>query len=69
MFINLFIEVTFFFWGEILRSNLKVSIQAEQENLLFGKLWHHAKQITHKSADLGLKRNKEVQCTVGLWSV
>ena len=48
MFICLFIEVTFFFlfyWGEILESNLIVSLELEQENLLFGKLWHHAKQV------------------------
>ena len=34
-----------FFLGEILESNLIVSLELEQENLLFGKLWHHAKQV------------------------
>ena len=48
MFISLFIEVTFFFLGEILESNLIVSLELEQENLLFGKLWHHAKQVLIK---------------------
>ena len=49
MFICLFIEVTFFFLffflGEILESNLIVSLELEQKNLLFDKLWHHAKQV------------------------
>ena len=70
MFISLFIEETifFFFFGEILRSNLIIYIELEQENLFFGKFWHHAKQIMRKSADLGLKRNYRVQFRVGLWS-